>query len=169
MLWKHQQQMLNHSNSLLYSLSYAGMGTGKTLYALTYLNQFNGMKLVICPKPAIVAWQDDIRDFMTGIDTLILNKGNSKSKAEKLLYAADSGQNIIVIVNYETARLLPLHYVNWSAVVLDEGQRIGKYNSKQTLAITRMLEGKPNKVIMTGTPYNDGYERLYSMFRFFDG
>jgi SNF2 family DNA or RNA helicase len=100
-------------------------------------------------------------------NSLILNKGTSKHKAS-LIHSIPPGFNYVVIVNYETARLLPLNQYAWAAVVLDEGHRIGQYNSKQTLALTTMLADVPRKCIMTGTPWNDGYERLYSMVRFLD-
>ena len=157
--------MLDHANSRKHSLIYAGMGTGKTLFALTWLRQFKGLTLVIAPKPALVAWRDDLAEFYPDMKHLILNKGNSNQKTRLLSKGRAGG---LVIVNYETARLLPLHLYNWKAAILDEGHRIGRYNSKQTLALTRMLATVPRKIIMTGTPYNDGYERLYSMLRFFN-
>ena len=167
-LWQHQNQMIDHANNRKHFLVYAGMGTGKTLFALTWLRQFKGLTLVITPKPALVAWRDDLAEFYPGEPAVILDKGSSQTKTEMLDETAWYKINCPVIVNYETARLLPLEKYNFSAVVLDEGHRIGRYNSKQTLALTRMLANVPRKVIMTGTPYNDGYERLYSMLRFFN-
>ena len=166
-LWQHQNQMLDHANSRKHSLIYAGMGTGKTLFALTWLRQFKGLTLVIAPKPALVAWRDDLAEFYPDQPALILQTGNSSQKNDKIKWIRNKG-DWVVIVNYETARLLPLERYNFNAVVLDEGHRIGRYNSKQTLALTRMLAIVPRKIIMTGTPYNDGYERLYSMIRFFN-
>lgn len=169
-LWTHQQQMLDHANARDHSLVYAGMGTGKTLFALTWLKQFTGLTLVIAPKPALVAWRDDLERFYPDMSRHILDKGTSKRKAEILREAKSDALHgvVLIIVNYETAKLLPLHQYNWSAVVLDEGHRIGTYNSKQTLALTRMLAHVPRKVIMTGTPWNDGYEKIYPMVRFFN-
>ena len=166
-LWQHQNQMLDHANSRKHSLIYAGMGTGKTLFALTWLRQFKGLTLVIAPKPALVAWRDDLAEFYPDQTALILEKGTSKQKIGFILEAWKANKPLIIIVNYETARLLPLARYPFEAVILDEGHRIGHYNSKQTLALTRMLADVPRKIIMTGTPYNDGYERLYSMVRFF--
>ena len=157
--------MLDHANGRKQSLIYAGMGTGKTLFALTWLRQFKGLTLVIAPKPALVAWRDDLAEFYPDMQAMILDKGTSATKAG-LLKEFSVWSELLVIVNYETARLLPLHLYNWKAVILDEGHRIGRYNSKQTLTLTRMLANVPRKIIMTGTPYNDGYERLYSMVRF---
>jgi SNF2 family DNA or RNA helicase len=159
--------MLNFANERNNSLIYAGMGTGKTLFALSYLRQFPGLKLVICPKPAMIAWRDDLIQFLPYDSALVLDKGTSKKKADLISRFQD--QDLIIVVNYETARLLTLGKYSWSAVVLDEGHRIGTYNSKQTLSLTRMLSRVPKKIIMTGTPYHDGYEKLYSMVRFFDG
>jgi SNF2 family DNA or RNA helicase len=159
--------MLDFANARKHSLIYAGMGTGKTLFALTWLKQFDGLKLVIAPKPALVAWRDDLAEFCPDLQALILTKGNSKNKLSRIRMLGGKG-DWIVVVNYETARLLPLDDFYFSAVVLDEGHRIGKYNSKQTLKLTRLLKDVPQKVLMTGTAYNDGYERLYSMIRFFN-
>ena len=167
-LWQHQNQMLDHANSRKHSLIYAGMGTGKTLFALTWLRQFKGLTLVIAPKPALVAWRDDLAEFYPDQPALILDKGTSKQKISFILEAWKVNKPLVIIVNYETAKLLPLARYPFEAVILDEGHRIGRYNSKQTLALTRMLAIVPRKIIMTGTPYNDGYERLYSMIRFFN-
>ena len=171
MLWPHQQRMLDFSLSrpMQYSLMYAGMGAGKTLYGLHFLNQFTGWRLVLCPKPALGVWREDYNALMTdaGYDLLILDKGTVQKKQAQL-DALDKTQPLTVVVNYETAARLNLARYTWGVCIADEAQRLAAYNSKQSIALSRMLHDVPQKVAMTGTPYHDGYERLYGMTRYLD-
>jgi SNF2 family DNA or RNA helicase len=161
MLWKHQTEALEFINRRKKGILYAGMGTGKTLAALTWLEQFGGPCLVLTPKSAIPVWKEDAQRFGTKKQPILLNKGTSKDKTV-LMRAVN---NAIFVVNYETARLLPLRKVRWAAVVADECQRLGTHNSKQTLALTRMQYDVPHKLAMTGTLWHDGPGKLYSIMR----
>lgn len=162
-LWPHQLRMVNFAQAAQKSIIYSGCATGKTLAALTYLNSFDGLKLVLTPKAALSVWHEDHTKFNFDNDLMILNKGSSKQKAERLTSIQD--RNMIVVVNYETAKLLPLEKYNWTAVVADECQKLGTHNSKQTLALTKSLAHVKNKIAMSGTLFHDGYEKLYSIVR----
>jgi SNF2 family DNA or RNA helicase len=162
-LWKHQIQIVEHANKRKRSIVYAGMGTGKTLAALRWLEQFDGPCLVLTPKAALPVWAEDAERFKTGGRLLTLDRGNSGAKWFALLAAVQHKE--IVVVNYETARLLPLEQIEWSAVVADECQKLGTHNSKQTIALTRKLAHVKNKLAMTGTLWHDSPQKLYSIMR----
>jgi SNF2 family DNA or RNA helicase len=163
-LWQHQKQIVNHANKRKRSVIYAGMGTGKTLAALKWLEQFDGPCLVLTPKAALPVWAEDAQRFKTGKALLTLDKGNANHKAN--IVSQCDGGNVVIVVNYETARLLPLEQIEWSAVVADECQKLGTHNSKQTIALTRKLAHVPNKLAMTGTLWHDSPQKLYSIMRF---
>lgn len=163
-LWKHQERALAQFGEQ--NFLYAGMSSGKTVIALEWLSQWSGRRLVITPRAAMTVYVEDNEKFYGGaLPIVVLNKGTSKKKADIL----DQSHESIIVVNYETARLLPLDDYQWNAVVLDECHKIGTRNSSVTLALTRMLEDVRHKLVMTGTPYHDGYEKLYPIFRFLDG
>lgn len=160
-LWEHQKQAIEFIQDKPYSFLYAGMSTGKTVIALEVLHNIPGLRLILTPKAGMNVYHDDALKFGYNIPLLILDRGTSKTKAAQL----DSFTDGIVIVNYETARLLPLERYNWQAVVADEAHKLQTHNSKTSIALTRKLAKVPTKLAMTGTPYHDGYEKLYSVFR----
>jgi SNF2 family DNA or RNA helicase len=139
------------------------MGTGKTLAALKWLEDKPGPCLVLCPKAALSVWAEDAARFQLGVRIHTLSNGTSRDKTACLYEVAQPGA--VIVVNYETARLLPLQKIKWAAVVADECQRLGTHNSKQTLALTRMLAGAPYKLAMTGTLWHDSPSKLYSIMR----
>lgn len=170
-LWAHQTGALRFALARPYSLLYSGMGTGKTLIALQYLEHFQGLKLVICPKRARVVWQADYDAFYQGdkpYQLIVLDVGTSAQKAKRLLALAQSNVNAVVVVNYDTAYRLPLNRVPFTAVVADEVHRLASNSGVQSRKLSQLCQHIPNKLGMTGTTHADGYERLYGIVRWLD-
>lgn len=170
-LWKHQEAMLSFALSKPYSLLYAGMSTGKTLVALRYLEQFKGLRLVVCPATPMSVFAEDYATFWQAeqpYKVLALDKtaGSTDKKWQEILKHKDT--DTAVILTYESAVRMPLHKINWAAVVFDEAHRLGMYDSKQSIMLCRELCNVPNKLAMTGTPFHDAYERAYGVWRIFD-
>ncbi len=181
-LWRHQRAALEFSlatdNPHLYApsaqgktLLYSGTGTGKTLYALQYLEHFEGLRLVLCPRRAIVVWKADYDAFYGDVKPFalhVMTEGTSQDKAKELARIAKHQPNTVVVVNYETAVKLPLNKYQWSAAVADEAHRLASYKGVQSRNLAVMCAHIPNKVAMSGTPLYDGYERVYGIHRWLD-
>lgn len=170
-LWDHQQKMLDFSNSGSaenYSLHYAEPSTGKTLYGLEYLRGFDGLKLAICPASAMQVWNADYEGFYDNpnFELHVLDQGSSKDKYATIKDLYRRRVNAVVVLSYETAARIPLDEFNFSAVVTDEAHRLGQHNGAQSMKIATMLHDVPAKAAMTGTPFHDGYEKLYGITRF---
>jgi hypothetical protein len=122
----------------------------------------------LCPKPVIEAWVEDNQrsDFGLGLDLVPLVKGNSTAKAEVL--RGLRGSDAVVVVNYETAYLLPLADMGFSVAIADEVHGLGAWSSKISRRLAVALADVPNKLGMTGTPFSDGYVKLYGITRFLD-
>lgn len=169
-LWQHQEEMADFMVSHPKTLLLASCGTGKTLAALRYLEQINAYRaLVVTVKPALRSvWEEEVERFTTGAQTIVLDKGSSGDKAEHLMreYLSGGSNTLIFVVNYETAKLLPLDQYDWDVVVLDECHKIKSHNSAVSEALTRMLQAVPRKVAMTGTAWHDRPTDVYSQERF---
>lgn len=186
-LWAHQEVMVDQAYDTLSVVStsadtsrrghfwFADCGTGKTLATLKLVERLNArLALIITVKPAIEqVWVDDINEHTTGFVPVPLSKGTSKQKNDVMLETADLAlydnpdhMGYIVIVNYETARLLQLQKVKWDLVVADESHRLASYNSKQSVELAKKLAHVPRKLAMTGTAWADRMEQIYGQFRF---
>jgi len=123
-LWKHQQNILDRFGTK--NLLYAGMGSGKTRVALEWLERIGGLSLIIAPKPALSVYEEDVLKFGLKSYVMTLSNGTVAQKIQALDAAAMSGEDTIVVVNYEAALRMPLGDYLFSAVVLDEAHRISK-------------------------------------------
>lgn len=174
-LWQHQRRMLHFANvksARDYSLLYAGLSTGKTLFALEYLAPFKGLRLVLAPAAALQVWNADYETFYTNpeFEIYVFDKwsGSSKEKFEKIRTLKREKRNCIIVLSYETAARIDLNTFYFDAVVADEAHKFGQHNGVQSMTLAKMLVDVPYKVAMTGTPYADGYEKLYGITRFLD-
>jgi superfamily II DNA or RNA helicase len=169
-VWAHQLSMLDfaltrpHNQALIY----AGMGSGKTLFGLMYLEQFSGLRLVLCPKSALAVWRADYAAFYRGdtpFELVVLDRGTSAAKTKQLDALRQRGAQAVVVVNYETAASLPLEKYGFSAAIADEAHRLGAHDSVRSLTLAKSCAAIPTKVAMTGTPFSDGAERVYGAVR----
>lgn len=170
-LWDHQQKMLNFSmqgSAEDFSLHYAEPSTGKTLFGLEYLRNFNGLNLVICPASSMQVWNADYQGFYSNPDfeLHVLDKGTSKEKFSTIKELYRRRANAVIVLSYETAARIDLSEFAFHAAVSDEAHRLGQHNGAQSMKIAAMLKDVPYKVAMTGTPYHDGYEKVYGITRF---
>jgi SNF2 family DNA or RNA helicase len=169
-VWQHQDAMLRFSLSNPYSLLYAEMGTGKTLTALHYLEQFDGLRLIVCPSKPMSVYAEDFETFYPvkpfELYSLDQSHGTAREKYEKMKQLV--GRNAVIILTFETASRIPLREFPFTAVVIDEAHRIGSNAGKWSRHLAVELEKVPHRVCMTGTAFDDGYERLYGIYRFLD-
>jgi hypothetical protein len=170
-LYDHQHKLSSFAHDRDYALWYAGVGIGKTGAALHYLMQFDGLRVVFCPKAGLHVFEQDWPDF--GFDqsdtTLVtLDKGTAKDKQKVVDGLAASGANAIVVVNYATARVMKWEHLPITASVSDEVHKLAKHNGTTSINLARQTAHVPRKVGMTGTPYSDSPIALFGITRWFD-
>lgn len=146
-------------------------GAGKTTEALSfffYKAQKNEKLLVIAPKNAFAAWEEEINSCMPGINPEFKRLIGGRDNIEKIL----SEKPRFLLINYQQLpRVLDLIRAflseNETFVFLDESHRIKgghtKITAKAVLEISHLAVGK---LIMSGTPMPQAKEDLIPQFSF---
>ncbi|MEZ4909789.1 MAG: DEAD/DEAH box helicase [Saprospiraceae bacterium] len=141
------------------------MGLGKTLQAITFLTFLkkkynNPTSLIICPTSLIFNWENEIKKFAPTLKYFIYY-GNARSFSDDHFEGYD-----VVITSYGIARIdiESLRSFNWEYVILDESQAIKNPDAITTKAV-QLLKSR-NKIILSGTPYQNNTFDLYAQFNF---
>lgn len=165
------------------------MGLGKTAQVCAHFNELTLTKgtsfgsacpafLVVCPATVLQHWLQEMHTWAPTVRTGILH---SVSKTGKLLGAlkADGmlkvirnirrsklSSSVVVITTYESLRKHKeaLTQVEWTAVCLDEGQKIR--NPSADITITCKLLASYHRIILSGTPIQNSLRELWSLFDF---
>lgn len=153
---------------------FAEAGTGKTMIALTWI--YDGLMagriedaLVICPAALIGSWRSAIdklpmfgySDFETKIvrDAVTIVSYNSAWVRNK------SFRRLKGTHKYE---IRPELNHPWGAIFCDESHRLGDPSSVQTTVVLRMSALSDYRYVMTGTPHNMRYTKLYGQLKFIE-
>jgi SNF2 family DNA or RNA helicase len=146
-------------------------GAGKTTEALAcffYKAKADERLLVIAPKNAFAAWDEQIEDCMPQLSAAFVRLRGGKDKIAKLL---DEDPRFMLITYQQLARvpdLIASHCARHRAYVfLDESHRIksgvGKQSARAALSLAHLPAGK---LIMSGTPMPQSIEDLIPQFTF---
>lgn len=146
-------------------------GAGKTTEALAYFfyrAKDDERLLVVAPKNAFAAWDEQIEDCMPLLNAEFIRLRGGREKIQKLL---DSDPRFMLITYQQLARvpdLLAAHVARYKVhVFLDESHRIKSGVDKQTARATLSLSHLPvGKLIMSGTPMPQALEDLIPQFLF---
>jgi SNF2 family DNA or RNA helicase len=146
-------------------------GAGKTTEALAYFfyrAKDDERLLVIAPKNAFAAWDEQIKDCMPNLNAEFARLRGGREKIQKLL---DFDPRFMLITYQQLARvpdLLAAHVARYKVhVFLDESHRIKSGVGKQTARATLGLSHLPvGKLIMSGTPMPQALEDLIPQFLF---
>ncbi len=143
------------------------MGLGKTLQTLTWLQlerhhpaARNKPALIICPTSLVNNWAEEAQKFVSALRVLPLSGSDRHSKW------ADIPNAHLVVTSYALLRRDIAHYreMEFSVMVLDEAQHI-KNRSTQN-AITAKEIRAFHRVVLTGTPIENGVSDLWSIMDF---
>ena len=146
-------------------------GAGKTTEALAcffYKAKTDERLLVIAPKNAFAAWDEQIQDCMPQLTGAFIRLRGGKEKIAKLL---DEDPRFMLITYQQLARvsdLIAAHCARYSLYIfLDESHRIKSGVGKQTARAALGLSHLPvGKLIMSGTPMPQATEDLIPQFAF---
>jgi SNF2 family DNA or RNA helicase len=146
-------------------------GAGKTTEALAcffYKAKTDDRLLVIAPKNAFAAWDEQMQDCMPHLNAVFVRLRGGKEKIAKLL---DEDPRFMLITYQQLARvpdMIAAHCARHSSYVfLDESHRIKSGIAKQTARAALGLSHLPvGKLIMSGTPMPQDTEDLIPQFAF---
>lgn len=146
-------------------------GAGKTTEALAYFfyrANDNERLLVVAPKNAFAAWDEQITDCMPHLKAKFVRLRDGKDKIIKLL---DDDPRFMLISYQQLARvpdLIAAHCARHKMhVYLDESHRIKSGVGKQTARAALSLSCLPvGKLIMSGTPMPQSIDDLIPQFAF---
>ncbi len=168
-LREYQQQGLNWLN-FLDTFGFGGcladdMGLGKTLQVLAFLlsqrtRQPQNTNLVVVPATLIFNWQAEIEKFCPSLR--VLTFWGARRNRQLLVF----DEYELILTTYGTLlsdiRLLKQYKFNY--VVLDESQNI-KNPESQRYKAARLLQSR-NKLILTGTPFENSTFDIYGQLSF---
>jgi SNF2 family DNA or RNA helicase len=146
-------------------------GAGKTTEALAtffYRAHDDERLLVVAPKNAFAAWDEQIEVCMPKLDTKFARLRSGRDKIVKQL---DDDPRFMLITYQQLARipdLMAAHCARFKVhVYLDESHRIKSGIAKQTARATLALSCLPvGKLIMSGTPMPQSTDDLIPQFAF---
>jgi SNF2 family DNA or RNA helicase len=177
-LWGHQEAAVRFAMDRNATLFHMGMGTGKTLCAITVAQRMNATgTVVLCPRSVIDAWVQQVNMFWTDACAIPLTKGTASTKAEtmkaEVRRCAALGQPWVVVVNYESARMGALadaieRLQPLDLVVLDEIHRIKAPGGATSRWVARMAPRAKRRLGLTGTPMPHSPLDVYAQLRALD-
>lgn len=146
-------------------------GAGKTTEALAtffYRAAADERLLVVAPKNAFAAWDEQIGDCMPQLNSTFTRLRGGRDRIEELL---EDEPRLMIISYQQLARvpdLLAAHCARYKVhVFLDESHRIKSGAGKQTARATLGLAHLPvGKLIMSGTPMPQSVDDLIPQLAF---
>lgn len=143
------------------------MGLGKTLQTLTWLslkridNEANGKPaIVICPTSLVGNWALEAEKFVPHLKRLVINGPDRNALFEQI------PQHDLVITSYALIRRDMENYLpyQFSVAVLDEAQHIKNRTTQNAIAVKQI--NARNKLVLTGTPIENGVADIWSIMDF---
>jgi SNF2 family DNA or RNA helicase len=158
--------------AMAHGANFSVPGAGKTnallaLHTLEARRRPNLKLLVVCPKNAMISWDDEIRECL-GEDAKFVRLTGGKTMISKLLECSPK-YALISYQQLQTSAPQILQYLNQQQVhlTLDESHRIkaGK-SSLQGQAAIRLAPFATRRDILSGTPMPQGLTDIASQFEF---
>ena len=162
-LFEHQSKALRDTAGKNRVAYYLDMGLGKTFVGSEKMKQLgNRVNLVICQKSKIPDW---IEHFEQYYSYRVYNLTITDQFFEFFGKAASGQFWIVGIINYELAwRREEISDLDNFTLMLDESSLIQNENAKQSKFILNCL-CPTNVILLSGTPTDGKYERLWSQIR----
>ncbi len=173
----HQLRALNKIIALGNGANFSVPGSGKTAVTLAahlyFQDRFDSL-IVICPKNAFLAWDENIQDFLDDDHPL------KTQKLTRLVGSQDDIKNLLIsgkknfIVNYQRIEsivddLRIFLQNNKTHLVLDESHKVKNYQASVTRSVLRLSSYPINKQILSGTPMPKSITDIVSQFDFLHG
>jgi len=148
------------------------MGTGKTLTSIAILGalyQFGLIRraLVVCPVSIKGVWEQEIAKFAAFPCNVTVLTGASKDN-KKLLNGISRDGLQVVIVNYESARIIEKELLDFDAdlIIADEAHKIKEARTAQSKTMHHLGDKARYKLLLTGTVITNRELDVFSQYRF---
>ncbi|MBT3394732.1 MAG: DEAD/DEAH box helicase family protein [Waddliaceae bacterium] len=143
------------------------MGLGKTLQAIAAVAQHKrdnsgSISLVICPTSLLYNWLEEVNKFHPSMKVLIID--GIPEHRKKLLSSIKDYDLIITSYGLIQKDIDIYKEVNFSYIILDEGQHIKNHNTLNARSVKELSSS--HKLILTGTPIENSLDELWSLFDF---
>lgn len=149
------------------------MGTGKTITSIGIsgiLYQFGRVNriLVVAPLSILGVWEEEFEKFAAFPYTLTILKGTSAKKRQQLSEVGKTDGLEIVVVNYESARILEPELLKFNAdlIIADEGHKLKENRSQQSKTMHTLGDHARYKLLLTGTLITNREIDAYSQYRY---
>ncbi len=140
------------------------MGLGKTLQVLTLLKSLKTIKphLVVCPRSLIYNWAAEIDKFYPGTSYLVYHG----IPEERAVMRSSFLEREIIITTYDILARdsQSLQEYLFDYCILDEAQHIKNHLTLRAREVKRIRS--EHRLVMTGTPIENGLDELWSIFDF---
>lgn len=160
-LWKHQRHAYHVSKFLQGCALLMGMGTGKSITAISALQSRQREKnLIVCPKSVLDVWPEEFDKHLD--EPMILcapYKGTiqtrAKRAADKMDIARARGEPFILLVNYEAfwrgdyAKLI--QGVTWDNIIYDECHKLKDPTASAAKFSHKLVGNSHYRLGLTGT------------------
>ena len=186
-LFRHQVRAANMALIQLSSKPSAGfgllfeMGCGKTLTAIAimgalYCQHKITRVLVVAPSSVCSVWPHDLAAFAAFPYEVRVLLGEKKQRLEALHSLTDypntANRLLVAVINYEATHregiFEALEGYAADLIICDESQRIKNPRAAQSRAVQMLGDRAACRLILSGTPVQNGAIDLYSQYRFLD-
>ncbi len=175
--FEHQVRAFALARTLDNSALLMEQGTGKTLVAIAVAGD-RSLKgeirrlLVVCPSSVLYEWKRQFEELAGFPYILHILEGSIRERAEFLrqTHSQEVEGLLVVAVNYEATWRLEEELKDWKPdmIILDESQKIKRFQAQQTKACIRIGRDARYRMILTGTPVTQSPLDYFTQYRFLD-
>lgn len=162
-LFAYQQAALDRVDGKRKCAFYHDMGLGKTFTGAEKLmsDKCWHLALVVCQKSKVADWVDHFRSHYD-ISVLDLTTSDGMANFELSMSYPDL-PDVVGVINYDLLWRRPnLQALKCFAVMFDESSLLQNKSSKRTKAAMRLATRANELVLLSGTPVDGKYERLWT-------
>jgi SNF2 family DNA or RNA helicase len=162
-LFAYQQAALDRVEGKRRCAFYHDMGLGKTFTgAAKLIGMGCAVNLVVCQKSKIGDWLDHLRN-VEHVKAYDLTTGGAAMFRELAVF--NSPFQIFGVVNYDLLFRRDWSYLNDYGLMFDESSLLQNATSKRTKAAMKLAGKADTLVLLSGTPVDGKYERLWTQLR----
>lgn len=174
-LWSHQQAMVKYMIEQGHGILNAGMGTGKTLTSLAYVDQIQAKRVLIVAKSkhSLNVWRDAI-EYALDPFTLIIddNTVTIETQALNLHNLGYYDRTVIYLTTYprvwRPSLLKQLLGYGFDVVIADESHKLNAPNSATSKALWKLGKKIERRWGLTGTLISNEPMGVFGQARFID-